>query len=73
MAMEISKLKEIINPEEDVIVWRIDDYMVIKKLDSGKFIKKAEEIRNTLKSKKMLLSDDKIVGIIKEARKEWRE
>ncbi len=73
MSAEISKVKEIINPEEEVIVWRIGDYMVIKKLNPEKFVNKLQEIRESLDNKKMLLSEDEIVEMIKEVRKEWRE
>jgi len=64
---------EVINPKEKVITWKIGDYILIKKIDSKKVLKEIEKIRRELEIKNELLSDEKAVEIVKEARDEWGE
>ncbi|NOZ58477.1 MAG: hypothetical protein GXO66_02710 [Euryarchaeota archaeon] len=73
MVAEITRLKDVINPEEKVLVWRVGEYIVVKKVEPEKVVKKIGEVRETLQKKGMLLSDDGVIALIKEAREEWRE
>ncbi len=68
MVAEITRLKDIINPEEKVLIWRIGEYIVVKKINPGKVMERIEEARESLQKKGMLLSDDEVVALIKEAR-----
>ncbi len=36
MVAEITRLKDVINPEEKVLIWRIGEYIVVKKIDPEK-------------------------------------
>ena len=67
------KAGKILSPDEKVIVWRIGDYYLIKKIDEKKTLEKVDEIRRQLENKGKLLSDEKAVKIVKEARKEWKK
>ncbi|WP_457555326.1 hypothetical protein [Candidatus Pyrohabitans sp.] len=73
MVAEITKLKDVINPEEKVLIWRIGEYIVVKKINPEKVMERIEEARESLQKKGMLLSDDEVVVLIKEAREEWKE
>ncbi len=73
MVAEITRLKDVINPEEKVLIWRIEEYIVVKKINPEKVMERIEEARESLQKKGMLLSDDEVVALIKEAREEWEE
>jgi len=68
MVAEITRLKDVINPEEKVLIWRIGEYLVVKKIDPEKVMERIEETRESLQKKGMLLSDDEVVALVKEAR-----
>lgn len=63
---------KIFSPNEKVIVWKIGDYLLIKKVEGKKILEKIEETRKKLDKENMLLSDEEVVKIVKEAREEWR-
>ena len=73
MVAEITRLKDVINPEEKVLIWRIGEYIVVKKINPEKVMERIEEARESLQKKGMLLSDDEVVALIKEVREEWKE
>ncbi len=73
MVAEITRLKDVINPEEKVLIWRIGEYIVVKKINPEKVMERIEEVRESLQKKGMLLSDEEVVALIKEAREEWKE
>lgn len=64
---------KIFSPNEKVIVWRIGDYLLIKKVEGKKILEKIEETRKKLDKENMLLSDEEVVKIVKEGREEWKK
>ncbi|MDK2876595.1 MAG: hypothetical protein PWQ22_1005 [Archaeoglobaceae archaeon] len=64
---------KIFSPNEKVIVWKIGDYLLIKKVEGKKILEKIEETRKKLDKENMLLSDEEVVKIVKEAREEWKK
>jgi|GEM_PF-2522897 len=73
MEVQVTEAGKIINPNEKVIVWRIGEYFLIKKIEEKKVLEKIGEIRKKLENKGTLLSDDEVVKIVKEAREEWKK
>ncbi len=70
MEAQVVEARKIIDPNEKVIVWKIGDYLVIKKIEGKKIVEKIGELRK--KYEAQLLSDEDVVRIVKEVREEWK-
>ncbi|AAB90939.1 hypothetical protein [Archaeoglobus fulgidus] len=72
MEVQVLEAGKIISPNEKVIVWRIGDYFLIKKIEGKKTLERIGEIRKKLEDRDMLLSEEEVVKTVKEVREEWK-
>ncbi len=73
MEVRVLEAGKVISPDEKVIVWRIGDYLLIKKIEGKKILERVGEVRSKLEDEGALLSDEEVVKIVKEAREEWKK
>ncbi len=73
MEAQIIEAGKVIDPNEKVIVWKIGEYLLIKKVDERKILEKVNENRERLDRENKLLPDEEVVKLVKEAREEWKK
>ncbi len=73
MEAQIIEAGKVIDPNEKVIVWKIGEYLLIKKVDERKILEKVNENRERLDRENKLLPNEEVVKLVKEAREEWKK